>query len=156
MERITFGLTDAPPGRQLSQFVMQLRDLLRSLVNDEDCSNLFYSEMLPRMRHAWPEVEFWFKAYAVMVSDANPQVMEHHGLTGSQLRFKFDAINFIASRFFEHFFSGNRISITRKWLKKLLKIIDKLFRSLLAAVPGGGAIEEYKDITESLVPDEDE
>ena len=50
MEPITFGLTDAQPGQQLAQFVRQLRALLLFLVNDEDCSNLFYSEMLPGMR----------------------------------------------------------------------------------------------------------
>ena len=155
MEPITFGLTDAQPGQQLAQFVRQLRALLLFLVNDEDCSNLFYSEMLPGMREAWPEVEPRFEPYANRVSDANPELLAHHGLTGGQLRFKFNAVNFIASRFFEHFFSGNEISMARKWLKKLLEIIDKLFRSLLAAVPGGGAIEEYKDIAESLVPNDD-
>lgn len=156
MERITFGLTGAPAELQLEEFVMQLERLLKSLVFHEKYSNLFYPDMLPQMRDAWLEVEPRFLEYTVMVSKVKPEVLKLHGLTGHQLRFKFDAINFIASRFFKHFFNGNNISITRKWLKKLLEIIDKLFRSLLTAVPGGGAIEEFKDITESLIPDADE
>ena len=46
--------------------------------------------------------------------------------------------------------------MARHWLRRLLDVVNRLFKSLLGAVPGGEVLEEYKSITEALIPDPDE
>jgi hypothetical protein len=150
IEPVVFGgKSGSVPQRRLALFVGQVGGLLQAAVFEEG-EKLFYSELLPEMRDAWPSVSNRFGTYTVQVSDASTQTLQEHGLTEKELDFKFAAINFIARRFYQSL--GGALQPMRDWFSKLLEIIDKLLRSLVAAVPGGGAIEEYKDICESLIP----
>jgi hypothetical protein len=119
----------------------------------EDRYNFFYQEVLGEMRRAWISVSERVDPYSRRVANAQLHSLQEHGLTGAELDFKFSAINFIARRFYASLNAPTLVA--RYWFTRLLDVIDKLFRSLLAAVPGGGAIEEFKDICESLVPVEE-
>ncbi len=153
LETIVFGQGDGNPGEQLSAFVMQIKDLLSPLISDSENDHFFYDETRESMRLAWDSVERRFEDYAELVKGASTDDLENHGLTESELAFKFAAINFVAGRFYA-LGDGSSLGQRRRWLKKLLEIIDKLLKSILDAIPGGGAISEYKDFCESLIPDD--
>ena len=155
MEPIKFPSADHSSGRQLAGFIMELKRFIGSLVNDDETSSFFYAEMLPEMRKVWPEVEDRFGSYVGHLADAQEQQLQEHGLTKQELQFKFNVIKFFQRRFFGLMSSGST-TLARKSLKKLLEVIDILFRSALSVVPGGGAIEEYKNFTEALVIDEND
>ena len=153
LEPIQFGEPGGTPQIQLSKLVLQTRRLLGGLIKQDDYREVFYPDAQGHMLEAWQSVSDRFKPYAAEVRGADVKVFEEHGLTDEELSFKLDAINFLANRFFT-LFPDAGLSVGRRLVSKLLEVIDKVLKSLIAAVPGGGAIAEYKDICESLISDD--
>ena len=153
IEPIQFGEPGDTPQIQLSQLVRQTHDLLDGLIQQPEYREVFYPDTPMLMYEAWHSVSSRFESYADTVCDAEVAVLEEHGLTDAELCFKLEAINFLAKRFFT-LFPGAPLSVGRRLVSKLLEVIDKVLKSLVAAVPGGGAIAEYKDICESLISDD--
>ena len=155
LDEIAFGKKGAKPAEQLSTIVLQLEELLSQLMENPEFDEYFYGDVRQSMCKAWKSVAPRFEAYAAAVQEAAESDLATHGLTGDELEFKVEAINFVARRFFK-LGELSTLSRRKKWLRKLLEIIDKLLKSILDAVPGGGAISEYKDFCESLIPDDDD
>ena len=154
LEPYRFGEPGGTPQRELFQLVLQTRTLLEDLVREPEYLNIFYPGAQELMTNAWPSVSIRFEPYAEAVNAAPFAVLEEHGLTGDELRFKLAAINLLGGRFFD-LFPDAHFSLRRTLVSKLLEIIDKVLKSLIAAVPGGGAITEFKDVCESLISDEE-
>ncbi|HWJ74975.1 MAG TPA: hypothetical protein VNX29_17580 [Kaistia sp.] len=72
--------------------------------------------------------------------------LERHGLVGPELTFKLSAVSTASTRLFENPFP--------KWLKKLLEMIDTVFKSILEALKIDGALTELKEIVENLIEDD--
>ena len=153
LKQIYFGKPGNTPQSQLAQLVLQTRDLLQGLIRQPEYRQVFFPDAQPLMWEAWSRVSSRFEPYAEKVRSAESAVLEEHGLTDVELWFKLTAINLLANRFFT-VFPEAPLSIGRRLVSKLLEIIDKVLKSLIDAVPGGGAITEYKDICESLISDD--
>ena len=153
LEPIQFGEPGDKPQIQLSQLVLQTRDLLDGLIQQPEYRKVFYPDPQMLKWEAWSSVSNRFEPYAANVRNAEVAVLGEHGLTEAELWFKLAAINFLANRFFT-LFPGAPLSVGRRLVSKLLEVIDKVLKSLIDAVPGGGAITEYKDICESLISDD--
>ncbi len=153
IERIQFGKHNGSPQEHLSELMNQLEMLLSQLIKNKNY--LIYDDMQPILLEVWPEIEIRFKKYIKLVTKSDSNDLKVHGLTGKELDLKIDSINFAAGYFF-HSYKNKNEKLARKWLKKTLEIIDIVFKSLLKVVPGGGAIEEYKNICESLIPDDNQ
>jgi hypothetical protein len=108
--------------------------------------------MYGAMRDAWPTTRERISAYMQIVLEADIEPLQEHGLTEVELWFKLYVLDFHGRRFTSQF-RESTLPVRRKLGKRLLDAIDKVLKSLFSAVPGGGAIGEYKDICETIIPD---
>ena len=160
MNRLKFNSAEADTDEQkLADFVVSVSFLLKSLTHDDDCGDYTYNEMRPRLKNLYQEVHSIAESYALSLTTLPTRsvrsALNDHGLIGNQLELKLDAVDFIAHRFYRYHADHN-IPMARHWLRRLLDVVNRLFKSLLGAVPGGEVLEEYKSITEALIPDPDE
>jgi hypothetical protein len=68
-------------------------------------------------------------------------------LSGEELNFKFTGFQLAFDRFV--------VRGTLNFLKKLLKWINSILKSLIAAIPGAEPINELKEALENEIEDED-
>jgi hypothetical protein len=73
--------------------------------------------------------------------------LDQAGLTGTQLNAKLGKGRSLWNKFWQ--FGG------RKWLGRLLDWINKILGSISAALPGGEAIKELKELCEEELKDTD-
>lgn len=133
--------------KRLLHFLTEVEEFLSELVGKKEYEKLFYYELLTPMRSAWKEIPLYFELAKSKLSHFDSKALKRHGLTGRQLDFKLDVIDFMWNKF---------ISIgLPKWAKRLLKAINNLLNSILSGIPAGSAISEMKNGVESALKDVD-
>lgn len=154
IQNIQFDNQDNSPQERLANLVLMTQTALENFIYEPETENVYYPGARELMQEAWPSVVARFEPYAEQVRNADIDVLTHHGLTGKELDFKFAAITLIGDRFWE-LYEEAALPVLRRLVSKVLEVIDKVLKSLIEAVPGGGAISEYKDICESLISDDE-
>jgi hypothetical protein len=136
----------------LSAFATSLEGLLKELTSGS-ARNHYFSRLPPglreSMRRAWTETGPRFEELQAAIKAAELGVLKKHGLTGLELGFKIDAINYLINKFNKAWLKFWGVG----WLKKLLECMDTVLKSLAEAVHAGGAINELKEILEKLLDD---
>ena len=89
------------------------------------------------MKEAWTEVQPQFLLIDLGLQQASEEVLQEHGLTGAQQRFKFLTIVEKFRRFWGQ--GGKEV------LKWLLEAIDNILDSILEAIGASGAVKEIKE-----------
>ncbi|MBS0223702.1 MAG: hypothetical protein JSR91_23490 [Proteobacteria bacterium] len=133
------------PRPVLYQFVISVRDFLDELVRegrDPTGTPLFVERLLGFMGPAWEEGRPIFEGLAVAISDASPERLREHGLSGRQLGFKLEVIRYLNEQYLA---SGKGI------LRRLLDAIDTLLKSIIKAAGLGDAAEELKDFIKDSI-----
>ncbi len=101
-------------------------------------------ELVDDMKAAWEAEKARFEAVANLVLSTAESTLEEHGLTGAALRFKLSVVAFLHKKFLEN---------GKNFLSRLVKAIDDLLSSALAAAQINGAIIEIKDAIMNSVKD---
>lgn len=142
--------SDGAEPRELLQGLMRgLRELLDEIVSDNRDplgARIFPGDMIGDIRAAWTEARGSVEVVIQRIPPLSDGSLEEHGLRGAQLRFKLNAVLNLYSRF---------LQFGKKFLKKLLEILDAILDSIAEITHAGGAIKEFKHILEQFIEDED-
>jgi hypothetical protein len=132
---------------ELEEFLADLRKLLEEVVNDGE--GLVPPYLLPLLREAWPEVAGRYDGLqeAVYSGEFERQLVDR-GLRGPQFQVKVEG-------FRRHLAVFGRIR-RPKWLKNALKWADIILGSLASIIPGGDAVQEFKESVEAGAEDMDD
>jgi hypothetical protein len=90
--------TDLEPRSALSKFIYALGDFLGELVHSNESPRgelLFVQELLPDIRGAWREVQYFVEPIAEAAMQMPEIAIIGHGLSGAQLRLKLNLINYL-------------------------------------------------------------
>jgi hypothetical protein len=132
---------------ELEDFLQELRSLLLDVLSEGE--GLLPAFLLPLLREAWPEVAVSFGGLqqAVASGDFEEQLIAR-GLRGVQFQPKVEG-------FRRHLWLFRRHREPR-WLKKVLRWADVILGSLVAIIPGGDAVKEFKEAVEAGAEDMDD
>ena len=127
-------------GRQTCQlYVRWVHGLLYALIHDPQYAEQFDLALRKLAEDAWEDLLPQFRSVDERLNDERvDENISQHGLYGAQLRFKMFVVHRWLTRWLAH--------ITP--LRHLLKVVDDLLDSILAAVGAGGAISEFKKAVE--------
>lgn len=132
---------------ELEDFLENLRMLLLDVLSQ--AQGLLPAFVQPLLREAWPEVEASFGQLQEAVASGNfEEQLIGRGLRGVQFQPKVEG-------FRRHLWLFRRHREPR-WLKKVLKWADVILGSLVAIVPGGDAVKEFKEAVEAAAEDMDD
>jgi hypothetical protein len=133
----------------LEEFLQELRSVLEEATYSGD--GLVPAYLSPLLIEAWPEVATKYEAleYAVQSGEYETRLQEA-GLRGPQFRVKAEG--------FRRHLSIFRKDTPRKpkWLKKVLGWADIILGSLASVIPGGDAVQEFKEAIEAGAEDMDD
>lgn len=119
--------------QDLKSFIDTTQKILQGIVNDEDW---FIDDTLRELaRAAWSEVKINFALLQSQITEQNGDRLAEHGLSGQQLEFKLQAMNF----FIEEKSKRNE--------GKILRAINIILGSL-CFLPHAEPIREFKDFLE--------
>ena len=127
------------PRSALRRFIVDLYDFLDRLVagRDDFWRPYWETDLEAPMRAAWAEAEPGMDEILADIDRIPDAAIRRHGLSGSQLRFKFAVIN----RCYRQPAAGFGIA----GFRKLIDALDVLLESILGVIPGGGGVAEIKD-----------
>ena len=135
------------PRASVRGFILAVQDFLDELVTSRVSPQgkpLFWPELVDDMAAAWEAEKGRFAVAAAVAGDASVAALEEHGLTKAPLRFKLSVVRLLHARYLE---------FGAPFLRKLIKAIDDLLSSILAALGLNGAITEIKDAIVNSVND---
>jgi hypothetical protein len=149
------------PVTSLENFLKAIDNLFENMVNSWS-EVLFREDDREPIRRAWDDLRPKFQAYRDAIdfnSQTTQEALDRAGLgviqgpsgdlqPGPQLQLKFHLLNRLWSRFTKFGW--------KKYLKDLLDYINKILKSLIEAIPGGGSIDEFKSALELAIDDEEE
>ena len=120
-------------------YVCWVQALLDELIHNPLYSEQFDPVLRELAQGAWTDVHPQFDDVAERLNDERlDENLAQHGLYGAQLRFKL----YVVHRWFSRWLARTAP------LRHLLKVVDDLLDSILAAVGAGGAISEFKKAVE--------
>lgn len=131
----------------LEDFLKELRSILEEATISGE--GLVPAYLTPLLIEAWPEVATKYEALQQAVQSGEYETrLQEAGLRGPQFRVKAEGF-------------GRHLSIFRsdrkpKWLKKLLRWADIILGSLASVIPGGDAVQEFKEAIEAGAEDMDD
>jgi hypothetical protein len=132
---------------ELEDFLAELRRLLEEITYQGE--GLLPAYLQPLLREAWPEIAVSFTDLEEAVASGEyEQGLSSHGLRGAQFRLKVEG--------FRRYLFLFRRRREPRWLKKLLKWADVILGSLVAVIPGGDAVKEFKEAVEAGAEDMDD
>jgi hypothetical protein len=132
---------------ELEDFLEELRRLLEEMTYEGD--GLVPGYLQPLLVEAWPEVRAQYDALQSNVKSGSYESgLEQAGLRGPQFRLKAEG--------FRRHLSIFRKDRNPKWLKKLLRWGDIILGSLASVIPGGDAVQEFKEAIEAGAEDMDD
>ena len=133
----------------LFEFLNGVRTILQEIVNAKVI--LFRESLRDPLENAWDtSVRNTIEMVQYQLRNPPPGLNEalgDSGLSGSELTFKIQGFRMAFDRFWQR---G-----TVNLLKKLLNWINTILKSLIAAIPGAEAINEFKEAIENEINDED-
>jgi hypothetical protein len=135
---------------KLFDFLADVRYVLDEIVNAR--AILFREKLRDPLNAAWPSVRHTIEAVQDQLrnppdpDDLNRRLGDA-GLSEAELSFKIAGFQLAYDRF--------AVRGTLNLLKKLLKWINSILKSLIAAIPGAESINELKDALENEIEDED-
>ena len=150
--------TENPGKSQLKIFVQRTVEFLSYVVDDQEDFGFLWGgnhELAEGASEALRlDVEGARERLVSAIEEIEDSTLLEHGLTGNALRFKFQVIDHIASRWGDVW---NRSPLSpfgiRGWLKQMFDAIDALLDSIIQAARGiGGLLKEFKDSLSALVP----
>lgn len=139
----------APDFQTLPQLVDEIRDLLDKLTGHWS-ELLILQDRRQDVRAAFDDLmnRQAFEVLKTRMTDpVNQNALDQAGLMGTQLNAKLGKGRSLWSKFWQ--FGG------RKWLGRLLDWLNKILGSIGAALPGGEAIKELKELCEEELKDTD-
>lgn len=128
------------PRGVLVDFVATTRNFLDEIVRtgtDYEGRPLFDDLLRELMRAAWAEARSQFEVVMPRILQISSPLIEQHGLSGQQLKFKLATIERRNTIFTQR--GGGFL------FHRVLGAIDTLLKSILDAAGAGGAIEEIKE-----------
>ena len=145
-----FVIVDTDDDRErLIGFVRFVEALLAEIVRDgkdPQGRRLFFEPLLAPMHEAWETGRNEFRALQAALLDLSAAAMDRHGLSRPQLTFKLSVVRHFSALFNSH---------GKRWLRRLLDVIDTLLKSILDAIGVGGAAGELKDMIRDSIDEED-
>ena len=149
-----------------AQFIRETKRFLNYVVTNGVEEGFVYYQLGDRMQAAWQEVAPSFDGLETDVQLIDSNTVTMHGLGGAQLRFKLANVAFWSQQV-DQADRGRRNQAEQRWrnqaeqrqgliawfIKRLLKAINTLLKSILAALPGGTAVQEMKDAIEDALTD---
>jgi hypothetical protein len=147
----TPGQIGTPAGEdraQLVDFLREVQEFLPDTLNDHP--DWFPAELLEPLSAAWDELQPSFEMAVGYLSDPpDPDLLDtqlaHVGLRGKQLALKLGGVGQSLGRL--------RSEGTKRALRSLLGWANIILGSLGGLVPGGEAIQEYKEAYEQASKD---
>ena len=133
---------------RIVHFLSEVKKFLEELVHEEQYEYLFYPELRSLARKAWPHLSRYFNEAKDAVENISDNKLDSHGLTGEQLNGKLGVVDFFSQKFLK-----NKL---RKFLIRLLKAIETLLKSILSALGVSGAIDEFKELLENAVKEDEQ
>ena len=134
---------------QLIDFLNRIRDLFDEIVRARVI--LFRQDLRDPLENVWTtSVRQTIEAVQLELRRPDQSLADalgNAGLSGQELAFKIKGFQMAFDRFWRR---G-----TLNLLKKLLKWINTILKSLIAAIPGAEAINEFKESIENEISDED-
>ena len=131
----------------LEEFLEQLRIVLEEATFEGE--GLVPSYLQPLLQEAWPEVAVHYKTLESAVASGElEKELGERGLRGAQFQVK-------AEGFRRHLWLF-RSERQPRWLKKLLRWADIILGSLASILPGGDAVQEFKEAVEAGAEDMDD
>jgi hypothetical protein len=131
----------------LEDFLAELRRVLEETTYSGQ--GLVPAYLIPLLAEAWPEVKTQYEHLESQVkSGAYDSELRLAGLQGPQFRVK-------AEGFRRHLAVFHKYR-EPKWLKKLLRWADIILGSLVSVIPGGDAVQEFKEAIEAGAEDMDD
>ena len=124
-------------------YVAWVQGLLQALLHDEEYSEQFDQNLRALAQQAWGDVVPRFADVIGQLGDGPNEPIVQHGLYGRQLCLKMTVVH----RRLTQWFAGVA------HLRHLLKVVDDLLDSILAAIGAGGAIKEFKKAVEESTTD---
>jgi hypothetical protein len=146
--------TLSPPGKAptlqaLPELVDEIRDLLDKITGHWS-ELLILQDRRQDVRAAFDDLvnrNVFEQLKQALSNPGNHLQLDQAGLTGTQLNAKLGKGRSLWNKFWQ--FGG------RKWLGRLLDWINKILGSISAALPGGEAIKELKELCEEELKDTD-
>ena len=133
---------------ELSDFLTDTRNVFQKVVDAREV--LFREDVRKLIKDSWDQIQRNITSVSSTVKDADSQLCQklgQVGLSGVQLSLKLTSFKRALKRFTDR---G-----TLKLLEKVLKWINKILGSLMAAIPGTEPIKEFKDAIEEELDDSD-
>jgi hypothetical protein len=128
------GYDERAPTRDLLQkYVIAVRDFLAEIIGHPEN---FYERLREAMQAAWQEVRSEFERLTGAIQSLSDERIRDHGLYGSQLQFKLEAVRHGHERYTQR---------GRGFLRQFIDIIETLLDSIIDATGVGGPIREFKE-----------
>jgi hypothetical protein len=157
------------PVRDLRGFMIALEELLQYIVDNAErlFSPIFRDrEFIYQVRRVWDEeVRETLRTVRENTNQWDQQALDAEGLTGIQLELKMMMFDRLFSAFVEvqrevrpSFVKPKKKKwwhFPIRWFDKILNLANKILDSVAKAVPGLGAVREFKGILESAIGMED-
>ena len=132
--------------QRIESFLTNLRDFLDELIKEKP-NQFFASPLIKPMQDAWEDTSPRFDEVLSRLKDADDSILKIHGLTSRELTFKLEIIEYLRQRF-------QTTAFKKKVLKRLLKALDNLLDSILAALGLPNPIKEIKDGVDASIIEE--
>ena len=139
-----FKVSEGNDKQLVERFLTNLRDFLNELIEEHD--RLFAKPLVSPMRDAWKDAKPRFDEVLAALKNIDESVLKHHGLTGRELTFKLKIVEYLWESFQSNFLG--------KVLKRLLKAMDNLLDSVLAALGLPNPIKEMKDGVDASIKED--
>lgn len=158
--------------KELRSFISDLHEVLKVILSNIDLLVPEPGELPQLIRDAWKDVEPHFGTMFGQLDDylggkmapENVQQFEaqlrERGLTGNQLKLKLQLFSIRKEEFEDEWTQFEKLTDQQKKRKRdfiggvidrILRIIQRIFRSLLGFIGGAEALEEFKGIIEEAI-----
>jgi len=137
----------------LGEFLSEVRvdlDLIVYKILPEMVAEKVLSENLyEATTNAWKDLQDRFDEVSKRLAEIKYDELRGAGLSGLQLNFKIEAVNFSRKKFLENLGENRH---RRRFLRSLLKAIDSILGSLSVIMPLVEPITEFKEAIDSILP----
>lgn len=133
----------------LTDFLKELQVVLDDVVANP--TDLVPAYLHSDLKQAWPDARASLDELISALAQPSAAVegqLQSSGLRGAAFQLK------VAS--FQRYLSLFRRKRRPRWLKRLLSWADIILGSLVAIIPGGDALKEFKEAVEQAADDEDD
>ena len=130
---------------RIESFLTNFRDFLDELIREKP-NRFFVESLIIPMQNAWKDTRPRFDEVLARLKYADDSILKAHGLTSHELTFKLKIIEYL----WECFQTG----MIGKVLKRLLKALDILLDSVLAALGLPNPMKEIKDGVDASIAED--